>query len=681
MGDRAPLSLPPIVARLRLGRVVFSPRVCLILPSLALAGKLAKRSEGMSPDVDTLILVCGVLLLLSIVSSKFSTRFGVPVLVLFLGLGMLAGSEGLGGIEFEDYQLAYGIGTLALGLILFDGGLRTPLSAVASAWKPAVLLATVGVFITAAVTGLAASWILNISLLEGLLLGSLVGSTDAAAVFAILRSGGVQLRPHLAYTLEMESGSNDPMAIFMTIGCLEILSGRMGWGPGLAAMLFQQMVIGTLVGLSTGWFAVWATNRIKLDAAGLYPALVTAFGLTAFGLAAASGGSGFLSVYLAGIVIGNQPLVFKRGILLFHDAAAWLGQILLFVMLGLLIFPSRLTGVAAQGLAIAVVLILVARPIAVVLMLLPFRYTWREQTLISWVGLKGAVPITLATFPFLFGLPDAPLLFDIVFFVVLISAVVQGWSLPLVARQLKLDLPIELRPPVTLEISSLRHVDGDIVEYLVGGDSLAAGRRVRDLALPEGVVIALIARDQQVIPPQGKSRIEVGDHVIVVMRPHLRPMVDHVFSERNVEHKGLPAALEFPLRGSIRVEQLEEFYGITMNAFAGATLDEVMRQRLGSARSVMGASVNFGAINLKIRSLGPDGRIEDVGMVILSEKIDDPELQPEELPSRDGGEEAPISPGSASRPENARNSRAEHPENSSAERAAPTTPSPEDPPP
>jgi potassium/hydrogen antiporter len=571
--------------------------------------------------VDSLILVGGILLLLSIVSSKFSTRFGVPVLVLFLGLGMLAGSEGLGRIEFEDYALAHGIGTLALGLILFDGGLRTPKEAIFSAWKPATLLATVGVFVTAAITGLAASWILNISLLEGLLLGSLVGSTDAAAVFAILRSGGVKLRKHLAFTLEMESGSNDPMAIFLTIGCLEVLSGEIGWGPGLGLLLIQQLVVGTLAGLSTGFAAVWLINRINLDAAGLYPILVTAFGLSAFGLAAASGGSGFLSVYLAGMMMGNQSLVFKRGIFLFHDAAAWLGQIILFIMLGLLSFPSRLSEVAGQGLLVALVLIVIARPVAVLMTILPFRYSWRELLLISWVGLKGAVPITLATFPFLFGLPDAPLLFDVVFFVVLVSAVVQGWSLPQVARWLKLDQPADLRAPLTLEISSLRHVDGDIVEYLVGDDSRAAGRRVRDLALPEGVVIALIARGKQVIPPQGKSRIDVGDHVIVVLRPNSRPLVDRVFALRGAKSKGIPSKMEFPLRGSIRVEQLEQFYGIAMNAPPMDTLDQAIRRRLGNRPADPGTVVNFGPIDLTIRTSSPDGRIEDVGMVILPEKL------------------------------------------------------------
>jgi potassium/hydrogen antiporter len=319
--------------------------------------------------INTAILVAGILLLMGIISSKFSSRLGMPVLVMFLLLGMLAGSEGIGGIEFEDYLLSYAIGSLALALILFAGGLATPLKAVQATWKPAGILATWGVFVTAVITGLAAAYILNISLLQGLLLGSIVGSTDAAAVFSILRAGGVQLRPRLAYTLEVESGSNDPMAIFMTVGLIEVLTGNMGFGLGLVRLLVLQMGLGIVVGIAVGVLSVWLIRKIQLTTAGLYPVLATAFGLLSFGLAADLGGSGFLSVYLTGMVIGNNRVVFHRGILMFHDAAAWLAQIVMFVVLGLLCFPSKLLEVFVPGLAIAAVLIFVARPIAVALSL------------------------------------------------------------------------------------------------------------------------------------------------------------------------------------------------------------------------------------------------------------------------------------------------------------------------
>jgi cell volume regulation protein A len=567
--------------------------------------------------IDSLILGAGILLLLGIASSKLSSRLGVPVLVLFLVLGMLAGSEGIGGIEFENYQIAHAIGSLALAIILFDGGLSTPISSVRSVWKPATLLATLGVLITSVVTGLAASWILGIPLLEGMLLGSIVGSTDAAAVFAVLRSGGVSLRERLKSTLEVESGANDPMAIFLTVGCIEILMGRLSIGPDLLSLFVKQMAVGALVGVVVAHAAIRIINVINLNAAGLYPVLVTAFGLLAFGLAVLFGGSGFLAIYLAGIVIGNGRLVFQRGILLFHDAAAWLSQIVMFVVLGLLSFPSRLLDVAWHGLAIGAVLMLVARPLAVMPFLFPFGYNWRESIFVAWVGLKGAVPITLATFPLMFGTPHATLMFDVVFFVVVLSTLVQGWSLIFVARRLELEVPAEISP-ITLEISSLRHVEGDIVDYMVGKDSRAAGRQVKDLALPDGVVIALVARKDQIIPPQGKTQIEAGDHVIVVLRPATRQLVDQAFGNHADTSVEQLAGLEFPLRGTTTVAELEDMYGIVMNASRDLTLGKAIHQRLGVSPAV-GRVARFGPINLRVRRVAADKSIEQVGMTILPE--------------------------------------------------------------
>jgi potassium/hydrogen antiporter len=568
--------------------------------------------------VDFIILISGVMLLLGIASSKLSARLGVPVLVLFLLLGMLAGSEGIGGIEFENYSLAHGIGTIALAFILFDGGLSTPLAAVRTAWKPSLALATLGVLITALLTGLAASWILKMSLLEGILLGSIVGSTDAAAVFAVLRSGGVKLPERLGSTLEIESGSNDPMAIFMTIGCIEVLTGRATFGADLVWLFASQMIVGAAVGLILGLATVKVVNRINLDAAGLYPVLVSAFGLLIFGLAARLGGSGFLAVYLAGIVIGNSRLVFQRGIMVFHDAAAWLSQILMFVILGLLSFPSRLLNVSGQGLLIGAVLILVARPIAVLLSISFFRFSWRELLFVSWVGLKGAVPITLATFPLLLGVAQASLIFDVVFFVVVLSALIQGWSLPVVARWLNVNLPPEAPPPVTLELSSLRHVEGDIVDYTVSEHSRAAGRRVRDLSLPEGVVIALIARDEKIIPPDGNTTIEAGDHVVLVLRPGARTLVNRVFAMGNEPPDDLPFEFEYGLRGTTTVGVLEEMYDIHMDADSNCTLDELLRQRLGD-QAGRGRTVRFGQIALRIRHM-EGSKIDQVGMSILPDE-------------------------------------------------------------
>ncbi len=355
--------------------------------------------------VDQLILLGGLLLIVGIVSSKFSARLGLPVLVLFLAVGMLAGEDGFGRIEFDNFVTAHAIGSVALAIILFDGGLQTRTSALGLAWKPAVLLATLGVVATAGVTGLAASWMLGIPLLAGLLLGSIVASTDAAAVFSVLRSQGLQLRARVAATLEIESGSNDPMAIFLTVGLVQVLTARLDSGWDLAMLFVTQMGVGALVGLGTGWFTVQVINRIKPDAAGLYPVLAGACGFVAFGLAAVLGGSGFLSIYLAGIVVGNSRIVFQRGTFLFMDGLAWMGQIVMFVVLGLLSTPSDLINVAGPGVIVAAVLIFVARPLATVPLLYPFGFSWREQILIAWVGLKGAVPIILASFPLMFGLP------------------------------------------------------------------------------------------------------------------------------------------------------------------------------------------------------------------------------------------------------------------------------------
>lgn len=577
--------------------------------------------------VDKLILISGILLLLGIASSRFSARLGVPVLVMFLALGMLAGSQGIGGIEFDNYVLAHGIGTLSLAVILFDGGLSTELSSVRAAWKPSLVLATFGVVLTAGITGAAAAWILDLSWLEGMLLGSIVGSTDAAAVFAVLRSGGVNLPKRLTATLEIESASNDPMAIFLTVGCIELLMGRVTFGPELLSMFVIQMAVGGIVGLGMGFVTVWLVNRIQMDSAGLYPVLVSACALLAFGIAAALGGSGFLAVYLAGIVIGNSRMVFQRGIFLFHDAGAWLGQIVMFVVLGLLSFPRKLPEIAGNGLLIAAVLTLVARPVSVWVTMIFFRYNWRELTFLSWVGLKGAVPITLATFPLMMNVPGASVIFDVVFFVVVVSALIQGATLPVVARWLKLQIPPEPNPPITLEISSLRHVDGDIVDFTITPDSQVAGRMVKQLALPEGVVIALVARQQSLIPPQGSTRIEAGDHVILVMRPEARPLVNKIFRRKGAESERLPLSMEFPLRGSTTVKELQELYDIPMEAPADATLDQVLRYRLGGVPAIQNEAVTFGQIALFVREVSDGGTIERVGMVILPQR-EPPQSEP-----------------------------------------------------
>lgn len=588
--------------------------------------------------VDRLILLAAVLVLAGVASSKFSSRLGLPVLLVFLGVGMLAGSEGIGGIEFEDYRLAHAVGTIALILILFDGGLRTPLSAFRSAAWPALSLATAGVLLTALVTGVAASLILGLSWLEGLLIGSIVGSTDAAAVFLVLRSQGVRIRGRLAATLEVESGANDPMAVFLTIGCLEVLLGRTDLGLGLVWLFVRQMALGAVFGVLIGWGIVRVVNRVNLTAGGLYPVLVSAGALLVYGLAATIGGSGFLAVYLAGLVVGNSRIVFERGIFVFHDALAWLAQIGMFVLLGLLSFPSQLMDVAGRGLLVAAVLVFVARPVAVAACLAPFRFSRRELVFISWVGLKGAVPIVLATYPLLSSVPGASLSFNVVFFVVLVSAAAQGWTMPPLARALGLGLPPRPEPPATLEIAALRHVDSEIVDYPVDAESRAAGRRIRDLALPDGAVAALVARGRHVIPPHGDTELQVGDHVSLILRPEVRPIVDRLFAVAPA--LGLRPEVEFPLRGSTTVGEIKAMYEIAIDAPPDKTLDAVLREWLGDDLEP-GSQVTIGRVALYVRGVA-EGRVVRVGLALLGETEEPSGPTPAEPASAPAASVAPV---------------------------------------
>ncbi len=547
--------------------------------------------------IDRIILLAASLILLGIVSSKASVRLGLPVLVLFLLVGMLAGEDGVG-IAFDNPGVAHGLGTLALAMILFDGGLRTPMASIRASWKPSALLATVGVAVTAGVTGLAAAWVLELPLVEGLLLGAIVGSTDAAAVFSLLRNAGVHIQARVKSMLEIESASNDPMAIFLTVGLLEVLVNDEPLGLGLLQLFTLQMGIGAAVGLLMGRIALRIVNGIRLDSAGLYPVLVASCGLLSFGLAANLQGSGFLAIFITGVVVGNGRFVFQRGTLLFHDGVAWLSQITMFVLLGLFVNPSALLDVWLEGLIIASVLILLARPLAVGLLLGPLGYNLREMSLVSWVGLRGSVPIILAIFPLMFGLPDAPLMFNVVFFVVLISATLQGSLLPYVAHRLGLTEPAPPVPAATLEITSLNDVDGDIVKYTVGEQSRVVGRRLAETALPDGVVVAMITRGSAIIPPRGSTRLLAGDHLFVVLRPGTRAIVDHVLSDvATISSEVLPEGAVIRLKGMTTIEALSRSYGVAIDGEPTQTLDQLLRDAAGGA-AVVGASRHCSGVTL-----------------------------------------------------------------------------------
>jgi cell volume regulation protein A len=465
---------------------------------------------------ESILLGVAILLLASIVSSKASGRLGVPALLLFLVVGMLAGSEGIGGIYFDDPFLAQALGELALVFILFSGGLDTNWRSVRPVLWQGLTLATVGVMLTAVLVGGFARMLLNLSWPEALLLGAIVSSTDAAAVFAILRSRGVGLRGSLTPLIELESGSNDPMAIFLTTALVALIVDPARSPLELAPMFLQQMIIGAGLGYLFGRGMVYVINHLHLEYDGLYPVLSVALVLLTYSAVALIGGNGFLAIYMAGLLVGNAGVIHRRTLMRFHDGLAWLMQIAMFLTLGLLVFPSRLLEVAGAGLLLSVFLILVARPVAVFVSLLPFRMSLRKITMVGWVGLRGAVPIILATYPRLAGLEQAETIFNLVFFIVLTSVLIQGSTIPLVARWLKLDTPMRARPRVPLEFESTGGMHSELVELELPATSPAAGKRIVALGLPQGVLLVLVGRGDSYFVPNGGTVLEAGDHLYLL---------------------------------------------------------------------------------------------------------------------------------------------------------------------
>ena len=482
-----------------------------------------------------LLLTCGLLLAISVLFSRASQRFGVPIALLFLGIGMLAGSEGVGGIEFNDYAFAFRIGVLALALILFDGGLNTPLNAVRRAAGPAGVLATLGVAGTATLVAVGAHW-LGLGWPAALLLGAVVSSTDAASVFAVLRGSGLQLKRRVGVTLEVESGINDPVAVILTTVLTQNLltpGAAEGWRIPVEVVL--QIAVGAMVGAGVGYGGRYLLSRLSLSAGGLYPVMTLALGLIAFGLATMIHGSGFLAVYLAGLLLGNGPLPYRTGLLRVHDALAWLSQVGMFLILGLLVFPSRLVDAAPVGLAIALLLGFVVRPLVVGLCLLPFRYPRREVLYIGWVGLRGAVPIVLATFPVLAGAPGAERLFDLVFFIVVVNAVVQGGSVGWLTRKLGLQSKEAPAPQAVLAIESRQPLKGEMMSFYIDPALLVVGVPVSDLPLPEGAAVALIIRGNALVPPAAGTALQAGDHVHVISPPGERAFIQLMFGRPEEE--------------------------------------------------------------------------------------------------------------------------------------------------
>ncbi len=475
--------------------------------------------------LNELMLFGGALFIISILASTLSPRMGMPLLLVFLIIGMLVGEDGFFGIRFENVKAAYFMGTLALAVILFDGGLRTEIHLFRVGLNPALSLATLGVVITVGICGGLAAWILGLSWIHGLLLGAIVGSTDAAAVFSVLTMQGLALKSRVGATLEIESGLNDPMAVFLTIMLVEMMTRHMAFDWLMLRDFAWEMTVGSLIGIAGGRVLAYGVERLSLSP-GLYPLLALFGGIFIFGLAAVLHSSGFLAVYLAGLMVGNRVSRGLYNIQRFHDGFAWLAQISLFLMLGLLVSPHQLLGYAGSALLVAVVLMFIARPVAVWLCLLPFQFSWQEKFFISWVGLRGAVPIVLAMFPWLAGVEGWNFFFNIAFFIVLISLLVQGWTVGPLARRLNLNVPTTSSRVQRVELGVPGQVGHEFVGYKLAVGSPVLRRTVGNLYLPAKVQLLCLLRDGNPVSLQPDEKFLADDHVFLLSMPSDLELLD-----------------------------------------------------------------------------------------------------------------------------------------------------------
>jgi len=467
-------------------------------------------------SLEIILLWVAVLIFASVISSKLSDRFAIPILLLFLAIGMLAGSEGIGGIYFDNARLAKSIGIVALIFIIFSGGLDTNWKETRQVVWTGAILSTAGVLLTAVITGIFAVYILKFSLLEGMLLGSIVSSTDAAAVFSILRSKRISLKKPLKPLLEFESGSNDPMAVFLTVGFISLLTVKNMSIVSLLPRFILDMGMGALTGYLMARFIIFLIKRLKLEYEGLYPVIMISLVLLTYVIAAFLKGNGFLAVYIAGLMLGQAEFPNRRMIMRFHDGLAWLMQIAMFVTLGLLVFPPHIVPLMGKGLLLTLLLMLVSRPVSVLLCLLPFKMGLRMKAMIAWVGLRGSVPIILATFPFMAGVQQANTIFNIVFFVVIASVFIQGRSIPIVSRWLKLDLPLVNKANYPIEFEKTEAIDAELTDVVVPYDSDVVGKSISGLGVPDKCLIVLISREGKFVIPFGSTVIEGGDVLLVL---------------------------------------------------------------------------------------------------------------------------------------------------------------------